>query len=411
VIVFTATNRRTQQVFVGKAQESVDEEWAHMLAQAEVGAEGVFFDLVREDASEFKVETWAYAETPAETRESFREAREDLDAVVIKLPRSRPSNSNAQPVRSASMKALLDSIKEAAEDFDGADEDTLTESGSDGLVAEDARSSDGAESEEAANPSAAAKLQDVDARDADRLQARIDAMKTAQKKVLGKKPAAVRNTVIARKPDAPMKLATGRTGSALKEQRIKDAIETDKEQRDVIRAKSNFDQQAEMNALMARVEMRRTAHKLKKQEEAKKRAAAATREKKAAEKAELQVKKEAKALRAQAEKQSKVLGVHAPQALSQEQAEDLVVKSRSLDTVAAQASSDERVLDAVTSIEAEKSKEERVREGMAQQRAARVVQRRSLASQEADEMSSLLARLDPGSRTGSRRRTRGSSES
>jgi len=408
VIVFTATNRRTQQVFVGKAQESVDEEWAHMLAQAEAGAEGVFFDLVREDASEFKVETWAYAETPAETRESFREAREDLDAVVIKLPRSRPSNSNAQPVRSASMKALLDSIKEASEDFEGADEDILTESGSDGLAADDARSSGDTKIEEAAKP--AAKLQDVDARDADRLKARIAAMKTAKKKVLSKNPATARSTKVARKPDAPMKLATGRTGSALKEQRIKDAIETDKEQRDVIRAKSNFDQQAEMNALMARVEMRRTAHKLKKQEEAKKRAAAATREKKAAEKAELQVKKEAKALREQAEKQSKALGVHAPQALSQEQAEDLVVKSRSLDA-AAQASSDKRVLEAVTPVEAEKSKEERVREGMAQQRAARVVQRRSLASQEADEMSSLLARLDPGSRSGSRRRSRGSSES
>jgi len=393
VIVFTATNRRTQQVFVGKAQESVDEEWAHMLAQAEAGAEGTFFNLVRENASDFDVATWAYAETPAEARESFREAREDLGAVVIKLPRSRPSNSNAQPIRSASMKALLDSIREAAEDIDNADDDVL-------LAPDDSTSA--TDTSKTDQGGVAAQPQAADSSDAGRLQARIEAMKAAQAKVLSKQPIKSRRSVESVKDSAaPMKLATGRTGSAVKEQRIRDSIESDKDQRDAFRAKSNLDQQAEMNALMARVEMRRTAHKIKKQEEAKKRASVAAREKKAAEKAELQVKKEAKKLREQTEKQSRALDIPT-QALSQEQAEDLVTKSRSLDVAAAQASN--QALDAVEPVQAEKSKEERVREGMAQQRAARVVQRRTQANQEADEMSSLLARLDPSSRSGSRRR-------
>jgi len=399
VIVFTATNRRTQQVFVGKAQESVDEEWAHMLAQAEAGAEGTFFDLVRENASDFDVETWAYAETPAEARESFREAREDLDAVVIKLPRSRPSNSNAQPIRSASMKALLDSIREAAEDFDSADEDALLSPDDNASPSEASKTSKG----DAGKPVADTQSQAADVSDAERLQTRIEAMKAAQAKVLSKQPAKPRRAVAAAKDSAaPMKLATGRTGSALKEQRIRDAIESDKDQRDAFRAKSNLDQQAEMNALMARVEMRRTAHKVKKQEEAKKRAAAAAREKKAAEKAELQIRKEAKKLREQTEKQSRALDGRAP-ALSQEQAEALVAQSRSMDAAAVQDASEAPLLEAVEPVQAEVSKEQRVREGMAQQRAARVVQRRAQANQEADEMSSMLARLDSRSRSGSRR--------
>lgn len=408
MIVFTATNRRTQQVFVGKAQESVDEEWAHMLAQAEAGAEGAFFDLVRENASDFNVETWAYAETPAEARESFREAREDLDAVVIKLPRSRPSNSNAQPIRSASMKALLDSIREAAEDLDDSDEELLLGPDESTQASDALNKGEGGVEE----PVAPVKREEQALSDEDRLQARIDAMKAAQAKVLSKQPAKPRRTAVTPKAAAaPTKLASGRTGSALKEQRIRESIEQDKEKREAFRAKSNLDQQAEMNALMARVEMRRTAHKVKKQEEAKKRAAAAAREKKAAEKAELQIKKEAKKLREQAEKQARALSgtQKASQTLSQEQAEALVTQSRSLDAAQSQASKAAPVLEAVTPAEAEKTKEERVREGMAQQRAARMVQRRAQATQEADEMSSLLARLDSRSRSGSRRGSGGKS--
>ena len=405
MIVFTATNRRTQQVFVGKAQESVDEEWAHMLAQAEIGAEGAFFDLVRENASDFNVETWAYAETPAETRESFREAREDLNAVVIKLPRSRPSNSNAQPIRSASMKALMDSIHEAGEGSDCDDEESLLSPEENPLDPNTPKLMEGG-----VTAPVEGEVQALS--DEERLQARINAMKAAQAKVLSKQTAKSGRSVATPKVStAKTKLANGRTGSAIKEQRIREGIESDKEKREAFRAQSNLGQQAEMNALMARVEMRRTAHKVKKQDEAKKRAAAAAREKKAAEKAELQIKKEAKKLREQAEKQLRaVTGKQIPaQTLSQEQAEALITQSRSLDAAEAQVAKAAPVLEAVIPAEAGKSKEERVREGMAQQRAARVVQRRAQANQEADEMSSLLARLDSGSRSATRRGNGGKS--
>jgi colicin import membrane protein len=314
VIVFTATNVQTQDVFVGTARDSVEEEWASLLSQADGGAEGRFFDQLREVRSDgFRVETWAYSDNPAEARASLREAREDLGAEQIRISRQKPAGSSTSKIRSASMKALMSEFEEAMqgdsgpvdedEAFEGIGErsssksaeserETAKDSGAAGIVHAETDQT----SARVQQPSTVVQRETVNSEtsvlrhsaDSDE-QAQMNALmariqmrrrglsgssksKPAKTKISAQTPAAV---------ETKAKIASGRTGSSAKEKRIREAIEAERERRESLRQVKGRDEQAEMNAVMARIEMRRIAQKkatsVKSKEAAKARKAAEAR--------------------------------------------------------------------------------------------------------------------------------------
>ncbi|KZY45926.1 hypothetical protein A3732_08805, partial [Oleiphilus sp. HI0050] len=89
MIVFTATNRVNNEVYVGSARDSMEEHWARLIVQAEEGGSGEFLDTVREfGVDNFTVETWAYADSPAESRELVRDACDEFNGKLIKTGRA-----------------------------------------------------------------------------------------------------------------------------------------------------------------------------------------------------------------------------------------------------------------------------------------------------------------------------------
>ena len=81
MIVFSATNEVTGDVFVGSTRESLEVEWVQLISQADEGVSGGFFNQLRNyGAEKFEVEAYAYADSGSELRELTREAREELSA-------------------------------------------------------------------------------------------------------------------------------------------------------------------------------------------------------------------------------------------------------------------------------------------------------------------------------------------
>lgn len=96
MIVFTATNKATKEVYVGSARDSMEEHWARLIVQAEEGGSGEFLEMVRESgADQIEVETWAYADSLAESRELVRDACEEFGAKLIKTGRAPAPKANS----------------------------------------------------------------------------------------------------------------------------------------------------------------------------------------------------------------------------------------------------------------------------------------------------------------------------
>lgn len=89
MIVYTATNKTTNEVYVGSARDSMEEQWARLIVQAEEGGSGEFLSSIREfGADNFEVTTWAYADSSSEARELVRDACEEFSAKLIKTGRA-----------------------------------------------------------------------------------------------------------------------------------------------------------------------------------------------------------------------------------------------------------------------------------------------------------------------------------
>lgn len=85
MIVFTATDTLTGKVFAGSTRRSLEDHWALLVSVENGAASGPFFDLLRERGSNgFKVKEWGSSENPADLREMLLEATTELGAVVIK---------------------------------------------------------------------------------------------------------------------------------------------------------------------------------------------------------------------------------------------------------------------------------------------------------------------------------------
>jgi colicin import membrane protein len=245
VIVFSASHTDSGEVFVGSARESLEQEWAQLISQADDGAEGRFFDLLRhQGAAGFSVEEWGYADTPAELRELTREARQELGAEAIKSPRSRPATGIGRGASSLSMEAIMASIEEAAQEVD----EELKK-----LEQLERQRLDGTAPVRAVTPAVAPRAV-APAPERIPLAPRLGVpVRTAPT------PAPAARAVLSRKPaatDAPA-MATGHSGSSTKEQRIREAIAVQREERDQHRHTHSRESQLEMNAIIARIEQRR----------------------------------------------------------------------------------------------------------------------------------------------------------
>jgi colicin import membrane protein len=105
MIVFTATNKVTNEVYVGSAKDGMEEQWARLIVQAEEGGAGEFLSAVRESgADSFVIEMYAYADSPAESRELVRDACDELNAKLI-----RTGRAPAPSVEAANNQASKDS--------------------------------------------------------------------------------------------------------------------------------------------------------------------------------------------------------------------------------------------------------------------------------------------------------------
>lgn len=442
MIVFTATNLETHDVYVGTARDSVEEEWADLLSQADSGASGQFFQQLRDyGTAAFEVDTWAYGESAAEARDSMREAREELGAQPIKSNRAQNAGRNTQAIQSASMKALMKAFEEALTNDAPLDDDDLL----DGLVPGPARDRRGAlldetdeldeeEDDEAIplrSPTAAAKPAPVTPRTPEPVVAaapapapvvseerktvsRLDAMKAAQEKLLRERDTRVvaqkvnRSTPVTaarseRPAPAPAKMATGRTGSAEKERRIREAIEAERERRDALRHTSSREEQTEMNVVMARIEMRRLAAKKANAEKAKAQAA----ERRAKAKAEANLVKEsmASALRKEAPVAQKPTG-SGLKAVSASAVRATATEATTAATHAAAAPAADATLKLAAGRTGSGQKEKRIREAIEQEKAHRIAQQQARRAAEAKEMADILARLEERTKAADKQKRR-----
>jgi len=125
MVVFTAKNKVTGDVFVGSARDSVEEHWARLIVLAEEGGTGELLDAIREhDTEQFEVETWDYADTAAESRELIRDASEQLNAKMIKTGRAPVAPVVKAPSRK---KAENDEDNIGVSQIDGSTETKSTE--------------------------------------------------------------------------------------------------------------------------------------------------------------------------------------------------------------------------------------------------------------------------------------------
>ena len=63
MIVFTVKNNVTNDVFAGTAKESIEEQWAKLIVQANEGCSGQLTEQIREHGAEsFETNVWGYAD-------------------------------------------------------------------------------------------------------------------------------------------------------------------------------------------------------------------------------------------------------------------------------------------------------------------------------------------------------------
>lgn len=314
MIVFSATNEVTGDVFVGNTREGLEVEWAQLISQADEGASGKFFALIRRHgADSFEVEEYAYADSGAELRELTREARDELGAEAIKS--ARRSSGSVIGKKSMSMEAIMASIEEAAREAEA------------GMAP--ATQQDSASAKSSVTPAKAPEAS---------------------------KPAVAAPSSNAAEP----KIAAGRSGSASKEKRIREAIAAEREARDQLRQTQSRNSQAEMNAVIARIEQRREANKASGKKSTTKKS---TTKKSTVKKSAATKSTATKASAAGASKANTATAVQTPSKLA-----------------AGRTGSS--------------AKEKRIKEAIALEKAEREAQQKAKAAAEADEMAAILARLD-----------------
>ncbi|WP_299771218.1 hypothetical protein [uncultured Pseudoteredinibacter sp.] len=317
MFVFTVSCDVSQDVYVGSAKESIEAQWASIVAAADEGQEGALQAAIRlHGVEKFSVEEWAFAENSRELRELLSEAKETLGARPIKLGRASDGvnkRSGATQV-SSDIRELFSMAKaeyesELVEELipaEGLERNTKTTGSGD---------------------------------------------KTASSSSQGtRKPSAAEKEELL----ASEKVANGRSGSASKEKRIKEAITAEREQRSVLRQQQASAEAKEMQAVLLQIEQRRLAQK--------KKPAASKRGKS---KTSLRSAVSSKPPKSSAAVSSSKAAVKSP-------AKVAVAKGRTGSSL----------------------KEKRIKEAIEQEKASIEAAKRQQAESQADEMAAILNRLD-----------------
>jgi colicin import membrane protein len=252
VIVYTATDEISHAVYVGSAREDLEEHWISLVNQAEDGAEGDFFAAIRQQgASKFEIEEFGFAEDSSEMRELVREAQKDLGAIPIKAGRASGVVSHAKVLAA---KAELDDLAKidsgvAGEGWnDGSDDGWLDDRRE--------QTSKSLSKEPAVEQKAKPALSSLDLIKLALAEAAAETGPVKKVRAAPEKPAKKAASTAA---TAPEKIATGRTGSAAREKRIKEELEREREAREQFRQTASTLEAAEMKSLMMGIEARRLA--------------------------------------------------------------------------------------------------------------------------------------------------------
>lgn len=274
MIVFTATSQVNHQVFVGSCRTDLEEHWITLVNQAEDGVEGPFYASIRTDGPDsFDLEEYGFAEDASEMRELVREAQADLGAQQIKA--ARQGSVIKKPVKVE--KIDLKELENSASEWDD-------EPVSDWL--DDRRQEASKPSEQEEKPQAQASVSSLDMIKAALQNAAQELKPTrAGQPASSKTPA--KSSVKSKKSssDAEAKLASGRTGSATKEKRIKEAITAEREERLMQRQTQSTQEAAQMKEVLLSIESRRLANKQKAKETREKAAKLQRAEQRASERA------------------------------------------------------------------------------------------------------------------------------
>lgn len=276
MIVFTVTNTESGRVFVASSRNAPEDRWEQLITQANEGSEGEIFDEIRDhNPAVFNVEEWGFGEDPKEIRQLMREAQQDLGAIVVntgKMDALPPAKRKKLSDREAAK--LLEEIEKSLAGGDSDDDAIPTPSKSLDDIAPDETSEAVAETQNSAAESASSSPQEAEvatpapkvrteslieqmARKVEREKIAANAQKLTQKKslTLSKSKTVDKNV----KAKAPTKetLPTGRASSKAKEQKIREGIEKERENRAMARQAAERREAVEMRKIIASIELRR----------------------------------------------------------------------------------------------------------------------------------------------------------
>lgn len=237
MIVFSATHSPTGRAFVGSCRVDLDFHWAMLLAQAEEGVTGPFFELLRQDgADNFEVSEYAEAESARELTELTRDALEALAAEPIKAVQA------LRPTRTVKVDdALLAGAEEADPD------DDVDEWAADRKARATAPAVPAVTGAKPLRDTRSTEL----AADMRSVIASIEARRLSQRKSAPKKVA----SGIRRATPSAGKAVRGESAAA-KERRIKTALAEEKAARDAEKQRLVADQADEMAQILARLDAR-----------------------------------------------------------------------------------------------------------------------------------------------------------
>ncbi|GAA6150828.1 hypothetical protein [Pseudoteredinibacter isoporae] len=313
MFVFTVSCEASQDVYVGSAKDSIEAQWAAIVAAADEGQEGTLQAAIRLHGVEmFTVEEWAFAENSRELRELLSEAREALSAKPIKLLRG----PDAAPKRSGATQVSSD-IRELFSMAKAEYESELVEE----LI----------------------PAEELEKKSTSRAPTSLPEKKES-------------SGSLSSAASSSEKLASGRSGSASKEKRIKEAINAEREQRAVLRQQQASQEAKEMQAILLQIEQRRLAQKKKPVAKSKK------------------------------SKNSLRSAVSSKPPKSPSTAASTATASRRKTAEASVAVAKGRTGSSI--------KEKRIKEAIAQEKAAIDAAKRQQAESQADEMAAILNRLD-----------------
>lgn len=243
MIVFTIKNSRNDTVYVGTTKDTIDERWALLQLAKDSDLEGALYtDMRHYGVACFTIEEYDYAETREELADMFQEAMAQYNGVSLKgmkttLPRTAVYvTSEGREIETRIPNVTKSKVKKPA-----------SESDQKALKAELSANKEKLSVAKAENGVSRASGAVAVTRQSS-ITPRIDNTASVRKRVQPDEDLSALKV----KP----KLATGRTGSAAKEKRIKEALALEKQEREALKKRQILEQADEMKAILANLDAR-----------------------------------------------------------------------------------------------------------------------------------------------------------